>query len=232
MLKWFKRLFGLFGNKAHGLLDKFEDPSAAFNQVIADMRNEIVSAKKAKSMSEVQAKKSRISQMNLGREAENYRKNAERYFQAGNEAYARQMIRRAVESEKQSLSYSEAADKLEADVACLAETIRKQELTLEEAISRKSAFLSSKKVNEHVASLSRNGYQGGGSAFSEYERLMEKVADESVEAQAIWQSSPDHVSGDVIAMESSIDTEMEMLKEKFNKVPQLENKEVPQLQPH
>lgn len=225
--RWFRRLFGIFGSKADSLLDKIEDPRAALDQVIKDMHSDIQNAKAALGTSEIQVKRSRISQANFQKEAENFRASAERYMADGNEAHAKQMLRRAVEAEKASNGFREAADKLEIDIDKLRESIRSKELKWQEAKSQKHALLAKRRVNENLSKLNNgSGYTDGSNAFSEYDRISEKISDQSEEAHVMFTMSADSSHGDVIMIESSVQSEFDELKKKLGKdVPQLESQE-------
>lgn len=228
MFGWIRRIVSIFTNKVDSFLDRFEDPKIALETIIRDMNTEIQENKSALSNSEIQAKRSRISQGNFALEAQGFRRQAERCMDENNEYSARQMLRRAVEAEKASKGFADAADTLEMDMERLRNAIRLKELKHQEAKGKKHSLLAQKRVSESLSRLNKSSYSEGSSAFTEYERITEKIADQSAEAETSFAMSSELGShSDVVMLEASVENELEDLKKKMGKVdvPQLEHKQ-------
>lgn len=220
MLKWFKRLAGIFGHKAEAVLDKIEDPKAALNQVIKDMAADIHATKVSLGQAQVEAKRSRIEETRHGKEAENYRLAAESAMDDGDEARARHMLRRAFESERNSENFKNSADRLDIEIDRLKESVTLKERKFQEAKSTKHALLAQRTANESLSQMGKAtvAYRDGSNAFAEFDRINEKIMDASIEAQVNLSVSNDYYGGgDVLMVESTVDRELDILKRKINK---------------
>lgn len=228
MFGWIKRIYNILSRKVDTMLDKIEDTKGALDQIIRDMSAEIQQARIALSQAEVQSKRSKIDQHACERQAIEYRKTAETSFLAGHERRSKEMLLRAAEAEKAAENYRDATMKLDIDVERLRESLLAKELKFEEAKNRKASLLNQNRVNKNLQKLNNGagGYSEGSSAFTEYERLNEKISDQSIEAHSmLLMPSSSGGSGDALIMQASVDTEFEELKKRLSKsVPQLEHK--------
>jgi phage shock protein A len=220
MFGWFKRLAGIFGSKAEAVLDKIEDPKAALNQVIKDMAADIHATKVHLGQAQIECKRSRIEEARFVRESENYRIAAEGAMDDGDESRARHMLRRAFDAERTAENFKNAADRLDIEVDRLRESVTLKERKFQEAKSAKHALLAQKTATASLAQMSNSAvsHRDASNAFAEFDRINEKIMDESIEAQVSLAVSTEYYGGgDVLMIESNVDRELDMLKRKLKK---------------
>lgn len=225
MFRWFRRLFGIFGNKAEALLDSIENPRITLDQVIKDMQGNIQQARVALGTAEIQSKKSRIDHELFTKHADNFRASAETYLIEGDEERSRQMIKRAVEAEKIAQNFRVTTDKLLIDVDRLRESLRFKELKYQEARSNKHALLAQQHASRSLARLN-GGFcsEESNNAFAEYERINEKISDQSVEAHTLFSMPSEYGgSGDFMMVDAAVEDEINKLKKRIA-LPQLEER--------
>lgn len=225
MFKWVRRIWGMVTNKIDSVLDSVEDPKAALNQVLKDMKADIQKAEVAVGRTEIQARRSRSEQISFSKKAAEFRRAAERLLSEGQEIRAKQMLQRAIGAEKTAESFAVTAENLEMDIARLSSSIEQKKEKYNEAKNTKCALLAQRQASENLSRLNSSSLTYNDSnAFSEYDRINEKISDQAIEAQTLYAMSTDYVT-DSVAVESSLDTEFEALKKKVGfEVPRLENK--------
>lgn len=230
MFGWVKRLWSVAANKVESWLDKIENPKAALDQVIRDMNTDIQDARVALGKTQVQLRKSKLDLKKHEKQAMDFRVFAEKSLLDGDEKRARQMLKRQKEEEKFVDHFRLTCENLESEIERLGETIQYKETLYQEAKSTKMSLLAQRTAQEHLAKLNKvgSGYTGGSNAFSEYERICEKIAEQSSEMEALSYIPSDlgGIGGDAVLLDSAIDSEMDELKKRLgvNEVPKLEDK--------
>ena len=106
----FSRLGTLIKSNLNDLISKAEDPQKMLNQIVVDLQNQLVEAKKQVAVSIAEQKrleKQRDEQSELGKEWE---RKAMLAVRAGDDALAREALRRKAEHDNQLGEFSKQAD--------------------------------------------------------------------------------------------------------------------------
>ena len=181
----FSRLGSLLKSNLNDLISKAEDPEKMLNQIVIDMQNQLVEAKKQVAVSIADQKrleKQRDEQAELSQEWE---KKAMLAVRAGDDALAREALKRKAEHEAQLAEFTKQADLQKAAVDKLKEQLRGLNEKIEEAKRKKNILIARSKraeaqktIQATMSGLSDN------SAFDTFDRMSQKVDQIEAEAEA------------------------------------------------
>ncbi len=181
----FSRLGTLLKSNINDLISRAEDPEKILNQLIVDMREQLVEAKKQVAVSiadEKKVKKQLNNELHLAREWE---KKAMLAVRAGRDDLAMEALQRkeqhdglAVEFRKQHDAQKAAADQLRGSLRQLHAKIEEAKRKKDLLIARQRRVEAQKRIQETMAGF------GDTSAFEQFDKMAQKVETMEAEAEA------------------------------------------------
>jgi phage shock protein A len=181
----FSRLGTLIKSNLNDLISKAEDPQKMLNQIVVDMQNQLVEAKKQVAVSIADQKrleKQRDEQNELSKEWE---RKAMLAVRAGDDGLAREALRRKGEHDHQLAEFAKQSDLQKQAVDKLKEQLRTLNDKIEEAKRKKNILIARQKraeaqraIQETMRGLSDT------SAFDTFERMAQRVDQIEAEAEA------------------------------------------------
>src|SRR5512141_798544 len=102
----FSRISTLFKSNVNDLISKAEDPEKMLNQVVLDMQNQLVEAKKQVAVSIADQKRLEKQRDEQGDLAQEWERKAMLAVKAGDDALAREALKRKGEHEGQFAEFS------------------------------------------------------------------------------------------------------------------------------
>src|SRR5438132_998790 len=179
----FSRLGALIKSNINDLISKAEDPEKMLNQVLVDMKTQLVEAKKQVAVAigdEKRLKKQWDEQQTL---AKDWERKAMLAVHAGDDELAKEALLRqkehedlAAQFEAQWISQKDAVDKLKDQLRVLNNKIEEAKRKRNILVARQKRAEAQKTIQATMAGLSDT------SAFDTFERMAEKI--EQIEAEA------------------------------------------------
>jgi phage shock protein A len=216
---FFGRLATLIKSNLNDLISKSEDPEKMLNQVIVEMNQQLVEAKKQVAVAIADEK--RLQKQFEGEKSivDEWHKKAMLAVRAGDDALAKEALLRKKEHDGLAKSYEDQWRKQQQAVNQLKTALRALNNKIEEAkrkknvlIARKRRAEAMKQIQETMSGLSDN------SAFETFDRMAEKIDQIEAEAEAGAELSEEY-SGDVLKsrfakleQSAGADVELEALK--------------------
>ena len=181
----FSRLGTLIKSNLNDLISKAEDPQKMLNQIVVDMQNQLVEAKKQVAVSIADQKrleKQRDEQSELGKEWE---RKAMLAVRAGDDNLAREALRRKTEHDNQLGEFVKQSDLQKQAVDKLKEQLRTLNDKIEEAKRKKNILIARQKRAEAQRAI-QDTMRGlsDTSAFDTFERMSQRVDQIEAEAEA------------------------------------------------
>jgi phage shock protein A len=219
----FSRIGTLFKSNLNDLISKSEDPEKMLNQIVLDMGNQLVEAKKQVAVSIADQKrleKQRDEQADLSQEWE---RKAMLAVRAGDENLAREALKRKGEHDSQFAEFGKQAQLQKDAVDKLKDSLRVLNDKIEEAKRKKNILIARQKRAEAQKTIqgTMSGLSDTG-AFDTFERMSQKGDQIEAEAEATTDLG-NELSGDTLqqkfkALESGsvgTDTALAELKAKM-----------------
>ena len=181
----FSRLGTLIKSNLNDLISKAEDPQKMLNQIVVDMQNQLVEAKKQVAVSIADQKrleKQRDEQSELSKEWE---RKAMLAVRAGDDTLAKEALRRKTEHDNQLTEFVKQSDLQKQAVDKLKEQLRTLNDKIEEAKRKKNILIARQKRAEAQQAI-QNTMRGlsDTSAFDTFERMSQRVDQIEAEAEA------------------------------------------------
>ncbi len=195
----FSRLAQLIKSNLNDLISKSEDPEKMLNQVVIEMNNQLVEAKK-------QVASSIADEKRLAKQAEQEQANAAEWerrammaLRAGNEELAKEALNRKKEHDALAVTFKEQWEKQKAAVEQLKRALRMLNDKIEEAKRKKNVLIARKKRAEAQKAIQEtmSGLRDH-SAFETFERMEGKIDQMEAEAEAAGEIQ-EEFTGDVLA---------------------------------
>jgi phage shock protein A len=231
----FSRLGTLFKSNLNDLISRAEDPQKMLNQLVTDMQNQLVEAKKQVAVSIADQKrleKQRDEQTDLAQEWE---RKAMLAVRAGDDNLAREALKRKGDHEAQSVEFTKQTQLQKDAVDKLKDQLRTLNDKIEEAKRKKNILVARQKRAEAQKAIS-DTMQGMSdtSAFDTFERMAQKVDQIEAESEASAELG-NELTGDTLqqkfkALEAGsvgTDTALAELKVKMGLAPAPETKALP-----
>jgi phage shock protein A len=213
----FSRLGQLFKSNINDLISRSEDPEKMLNQVIIEMNNQLVEARKQVAVAiadEKRLRKQWEAELNLARD---WKKKAMMAVRAGDDALAKEALQRKKEHEELAEQYQKQWESQKNGVEQLKTALRGLNSKIEEAKRKKGLLIAKKKraeaqktIQETMAGLNEAG------AFETFERMERKI--EQIESEAEAQAElAGQMTGDTLkqkfeALEASSGVDMDLLE--------------------
>jgi phage shock protein A len=222
----FSRLAQLIKSNLNDLISKAEDPEKMLNQVVLDMNNQLVEAKKQVAASIADEKRlAKQCEQELANAAE-WERRAMMALRAGNEELAREALARKKEHDELAATFKQQWEKQKAAVEKLKQALRMLNDKIEEAKRKKNVLIARKKRAEAQRAIQEtmSGLKDQ-SAFETFERMSQKIDQIEAEAEA-GEELAEEYTGDTLAAQFSklertaqADDELIALKRKMGMLP-------------
>src|SRR5688572_28470980 len=181
----FSRLGTLIKSNINDLISRAEDPEKMLNQVLLEMQQQLVDAKKAVAVAIADEKKLQKQYNAELDKAKEWERKAMVAVRAGDDALARQALVRKQEHENISSQFQQQWMQQKAAVDKLKDALRLLANKIEEAKRKKNILIARKKRAEAQQQIA-NTLQGLGdtSAFDTFERMADQINQLEAEAEA------------------------------------------------
>jgi phage shock protein A len=186
----FARLGTLLKANINDLISRAEDPEKILNQLILDMRDQLVAAKKHVAVAIADEKRLKKELDNNLHMASEWEKKAMMAIRAGKEGLAKEALARkaeydnlAAEFQKQWEIQKAGADKLRNALHALNNKIEEAKRKKNLLIARQQRAKAQEQIHRTMSSLSDND------AFSAFDRMSEKIDKQEAEAAAMEELS-------------------------------------------
>ena len=201
----FSRLGTLIKSNLNDLISKAEDPEKMLNQVLVDMRNQLIEAKKQVAVAIADEKRLKKQLDQEVATAQEWERKAMLAVRAGDDGLAKEALVRRQEHEGLAGQYQQQWDQQRDAVEKLKDALRALNAKIEEAQRKKNILIARAKRAEAQRTIQQTmqGLQNA-SAFETFDRMAEKVDMLEAEAEAGLELT-DGMSGD-------------MLKQRFNQL--------------
>ncbi|MEE9382960.1 MAG: PspA/IM30 family protein [Nannocystaceae bacterium] len=217
----FSRLGTLIRSNINELINRAEDPKKMLDQVLVDMKTQLVDAKKQVAVAIADEKRlKRQYEQEFGKATEWERK-AMLAIRANNDELAKAALKRKAEHERVSATLKTQWDAQKQSVDQLKDALRGLDSKIEEAKRKRNILVSRQKraeaqqtINETLAGINSTG------AFATFDRMAERVTQLEAEAEATAELSTglpeSNLESQFKALESGdVDDNLEALKQKM-----------------
>ncbi len=202
---FFGRLAQLIKSNLNDLISKSEDPEKMLNQVILDMNQQLIEAKKQVAVAIADEKRLYKQFRNEAGVAEEWEKKAMMAVRAGDDSLAKEALLRKKEHDGLLASYEDQWEKQKAATQQLKTALRALNHKIEEAKRKKNVLIARKRRAEAMKSIQETmSGLSDTSAFDTFDRMATQIDQIEAEAEAGAEIAEEY-SGDV-------------LKQRFNKL--------------
>src|SRR5579862_524990 len=222
----FSRLAQLIRSNLNDLISRSEDPEKMLNQVVLDMNNQLVEAKKQVAASIADEKRLAKQFDQEAANAQEWERKAMLALRSGNEVLAKEALSRKREHDELAATLKDQWTKQKAAVDQLKKALRMLNDKIEEAKRKRNVLIARKKRAEAQKAIQEtmSGLRDQ-SAFETFDRMSQKI--DQIEAEAEAQADlADEYSGDTLAKQfqalersSSADDDLVALKRKMGMLP-------------
>ena len=197
----FNRISTLLKSNINALISKAEDPEKILNQLIIDMRQQFLEARKQVAVAIADEKRLKRQYEKELEKAQEWEKKAMTAVKAGRDDLARQALARkgehdtiATQFQEQWLAQKQAADQLRDALNRLNQKIQEASRKKNLLIARQKRAEAQKKIQDTMSGMKDN------SAFDTFARMEEKVDRIEAEAEAATELGAE-MGGDALASE-------------------------------
>jgi phage shock protein A len=228
----FSRLAQLIRSNLNDLISRSEDPEKMLNQVVLDMNNQLVEAKKQVAASIADEKRLAKQFDQEAANAQEWERKAMLALRAGNEPLAKEALGRKREYDELTATLKEQWTKQKAAVDQLKKALRLLNDKIEEAKRKRNVLIARKKRAEAQRAIQEtmSGLRDQ-SAFETFDRMSQKIDQLEAEAEAESDLAEEY-TGDTLASQfqqlertHTADDDLLALKRKMGMLPAEEAKE-------
>ena len=224
------RIRTVLKSNINALISKAEDPEKMLNQLIMDMNEQLMEAKKQVAMSIADEKKLERQALENKSQGEDWEKKAMLAVKAGKDDLAKEALLRKQEYDGYAASFQKEFESQHASVEQLKDALRQLQAKIEEAGRKKNLLVArakraeaQKQIQQTMGSLSAN------SSFDTFDRMAQKVDQVEAEAEAMKElgevTADQKLEDKFKELESSDASSDKLLEDLKSKMGQLENKE-------
>jgi phage shock protein A len=214
----------------NALISKAEDPEKMLNQLIMDMNEQLLEAKKQVAMAIADEKKLERQALENKSQGEDWEKKAMLAVKAGKDDLAKEALVRKQEYDGYAASFQKEFDSQHAAVEQLKDALRQLQAKIEEASRKKNLLVArakraeaQKQIQQTMGSLSAN------SSFDTFDRMAQKVDQVEAEAEAMKElgevTSGQKLEDKFKELESSDQSSDKLLEDLKAKMGQIEDKD-------
>ncbi|MDR2210498.1 MAG: PspA/IM30 family protein [Spirochaetaceae bacterium] len=182
----FSRLKTLIASNVNDLINKAEDPEKMLNQLLVEMQEQLIEAKRAVALAIADEKKLERETLNQKEQAQAWEQKAVLAVKSEKDDLAKEALIRKQEYEKFYLEYKKQWDSQRASTGQLKEALRELQSKIEDAQRKKNLLIArakraeaQEKIQNTISSIS-----GNRSAFNAFERISQKVDQLEAKAEA------------------------------------------------
>jgi phage shock protein A len=195
----FARLATLIKSNLNDLISRSEDPEKMLNQVVIDMANQLIEAKKQVAVSIADEKRLAKQAEQEAANAAEWERRAMLAIKAGDDALAKEALARKKEHDQLHVAYKDQWQKQKQAVDQLKTALRLLNNKIEEAKRKKNALIARKKRAEAQKAIQETmGGLNNASAFETFDRMSTKIDQMEAEAEAASELAEQY-SGDTLA---------------------------------
>ncbi len=225
-----ERIRTVLKSNINALISKAEDPEKMLNQLIIDMNEQLLEAKKQVAMAIADEKKLERQTLENKGQAEDWEKKAMLAVKAGKDDLAKEALLRKQEYDGYASSFQKEYDSQHTAVEQLKDALRQLSGKIDEASRKKNLLIARAKRAEAQKQIQQTmGSLSAGSSFDTFDRMAEKV--DQIEAEADAMKELGEVTADqkledkFKELESSDSSADKMLEDLKAKMGQIEDKD-------
>jgi phage shock protein A len=212
------RLSTLVKSNVNDLIDKMQDPAKEIDQLVLDMEDSVRQARAEVAGCMAEEKRLANQSENLAAEAKTWEEQAARAAQVGDDALAKEALRRKAQKDADRIETVKAATEQKVQVESLIAGLRALELRVKDVKLRQGSLREKARAAKGQSPVST-----GTSAFADFERMSGKI--DALEAEA---GLTDELSGttaaerasekklDKLSEDKSLDDALAALKKKLS----------------
>jgi phage shock protein A len=224
------RIRTVLKSNINALISKAENPEKMLNQLIMDMNEQLLEAKKQVAMSIADEKRLERQMLENKGQAEDWEKKAMLAVKAGKDDLAKEALLRKQEYGGYADSFQKEYESQHASVEQLKDALRQLSGKIEEASRKKNLLIARAKRAEAQKQIQQTmGSLTAGSSFDTFDRMAEKVDQIEAEADAMKELSSvtedQKLEDKFKELESSDSSADKLLEDLKAKMGQIENKE-------
>ncbi|HVY48145.1 MAG TPA: PspA/IM30 family protein, partial [Minicystis sp.] len=195
----FARLATLIKSNLNDLISRSEDPEKMLNQVVIDMANQLIEAKKQVAVSIAEEKRFAKQAEQEAAQAAEWERRAMLAIKAGDDNLAKEALARKKEHEQLANTLKEQWQKQKQAVEQLKTALRLLNNKIEEAKRKKNVLIARKKRAEAQKAIQEtmSGISNA-SAFETFDRMAQKIDQLEAEAEASTEIAEQY-TGDTLA---------------------------------
>jgi len=225
-----ERIRTVLKSNINALISKAEDPEKMLNQLIMDMNENLLEAKKSVAMAIADEKKLERQALENKSQGEEWERKAMLAVKAGKDDLAREALTRKQEYDGYAASFQKEFEAQHASVEQLKDALRQLQAKIEEASRKKNLLIARAKRAEAQKQIQQTmGSLSGTSSFDTFDRMAQKVDQVEAEAEAykeLGTGSADQKLEDKFKEPESSDAGTDKLLEDLKaKMGQIEDKE-------
>ncbi len=215
----FERISRMIRSNISGLLDKVEDPDKVLQQIITDMQQDLREAKLQVAAAIRDQKKLETQYQGTLGAIDKYEKQAIAAVEAGNDALAKEALKRKKTAEQLTRGYKKQLDEQTTSVQALKTSLTTLQAKIEEAKRRRDLLIARQKRAKAQETISKSmGGMSNSNALAALEKMEGKVRAAEVHAEAIAEVEADDLEARFAALENEdVSDELAKLKAKVAK---------------
>ena len=195
----FARLATLIKSNLNDLISRSEDPEKMLNQVVIDMSNQLIEAKKQVAVSIADEKRLAKQAEQEAANAAEWERRAMLAIKAGDDNLAKEALARKKEHDQLANAYKDQWQKQKQAVEQLKTALRLLNNKIEEAKRKKNVLIARKKRAEAQKAIQETlSGLNNASAFETFDRMATKIDQIEAEAEAAGEIAEQY-SGDTLA---------------------------------
>jgi phage shock protein A len=180
------RIRTVLKSNINALISKAENPEKMLNQLLIDMNENLLEAKKQVAMSIADEKKLERQMLENKAQAEDWEKKAMLAVKAGKDDLAKEALVRKQEYEGYASSFQKEFESQHTAVEQLKDALRQLQSKIEEAGRKKNLLIARAKRAEAQKQIQQTmGSLSGTSSFDTFDRMTQKVDQIEAEAEAL-----------------------------------------------
>ncbi|MCX7655555.1 MAG: PspA/IM30 family protein [Treponemataceae bacterium] len=224
----FSRLKTLISSNVNDMINKAENPEKMLNQLIIDMNEQLIEAKKGVALAIADEKKLEREMLNQQAQAQEWERKAMLAVRAGQDDLAKEALLRKQEHENNYVEYKKQWEAQKAAVEKLKESLKELQTKIEEAQRKKNLLIARAKRAEAQQKIQKtiSNVTGNTSAFEAFDRMAQKVDQLEAEADAAKEledlsknASLEKRFAELEKSSTSADLMLEELKQKMKALP-------------
>jgi phage shock protein A len=224
------RIRTVLKSNINALISKAEDPEKMLNQLIMDMNEQLLEAKKQVALSIADEKKLERQALENKAQGEDWEKKAMLAVKAGKDDLAKEALVRKQEYDGYAVSFQKEYEAQHVSVEQLKDALRQLQAKIEEASRKKNLLIARAKRAEAQKQIQQTmGSLSGGSSFDTFDRMAQKVDQIEAEAEAMKElgevTADQKLEDKFKELESSGAGADQLLEDLKTKMGQIENKE-------